>query len=155
MKSEIIIAEARKEIGYKEIPAGSNKTKFGEWFGLNKVAWCGIFVSYIYHKAGCPLGNIGYLKGYAGCQTAVAHFRKTGEVVKWEDARPGDIVFFDWNGDGKFDHTGILLEKTAMNQFDAIEGNTAIGNDSNGGEVMLRHRSYSGREVFVRPKVAM
>lgn len=155
MKSELIIGEAKKEIGYKEMPPGTNKTKFGEWFGLNGVAWCGIFVSYIYFKAGCQLPKIGYSKGYAGCATAVAYFRKSGEVVKWEDVCPGDIVFFDWNGDGKFDHTGIVEIKTGLNQFDSIEGNTAIGNDSNGGEVMLRHRTYTGREVFVRPKVVV
>lgn len=154
MKAELIIAEARKEIGYKEIPAGSNKTKFGEWFGLNKVAWCGIFVSYVYAKAGCPLGNIGYLKGYAGCQSAVAHFKKTGEIVSKNKVQPGDIAFFDWNIDGKFDHTGIFLKDNGDGTFECIEGNTAVGNDSNGGEVMQRTRSYKVA-IFVHPKVVM
>ena len=38
-----IIEIASKEVGYKEKPF--NLTKFGEWFGWNGVAWCGIFVT--------------------------------------------------------------------------------------------------------------
>lgn len=151
-KAELIIGEAKLEIGYREMPPNSNRTKFGEWFGLNKVAWCGIFVSYIYAKAGCPLGNIGYLKGYAGCQTAVSHFKSTKEVVTKENVKPGDIAFFDWNGDGKYDHTGIFLKDNGNGTFECIEGNTAVGNDSNGGSVMQRTRNYTVA-LFVHPKV--
>lgn len=151
--AEKIIFEAKKEIGYKEIPAGSNKTKFGEWFGFNSVAWCGIFVSYIYAKAGFQLEKIGWSKGYAGCPIAVEHFKKTGQVVKKENVAPGDIVFFDWNKDGKFDHTGIFIKDNGNGTFQSIEGNTAVGNDSNGGEVMERTRSYAIVEIFVHPKV--
>lgn len=153
MKAEKIIFEAKAEIGYKETPAGSNKTKFGEWFGMNAVAWCGIFVSYCYSKAGFPLGNVGYTHGFAGCAVAVAHYKASGEVVTKDHVKPGDIVFYDWNKDGKFDHTGIFLKDNGNGTFQAIEGNTAVGNDSNGGEVMERTRSYAIVEVFVHPKV--
>lgn len=153
MKAEIIIAEAKKEIGYTEIPAGSNKTKFGEWFGFNKVAWCGIFVSYIYAKAGAQLEKIGWSKGFAGCPIAVEHFKKTKQVVTKDQVKPGDIVFYDWNKDGRFDHVGIFLKDNGNNTFEAIEGNTAVGNDSNGGAVMQRTRSYDIVEIFVHPKV--
>lgn len=152
-KSEMIIFEAKKEIGYKEIPAGSNKTKFGEWFGYNGVAWCGIFVSYIYAKAGCQLPKIGWTKGFAGCPVAVEYFKKSGEVIPMSSAKPGDIAFFDWNKDGKFDHVGIFLHDNGDGTFETIEGNTAVGNDSNGGEVMQRTRSYKTVEIFVHPKV--
>lgn len=103
-----------------------------------------------FDKAGFPLGNIGYTKGYAGCSTAVTHFAKTGEVTK--NPIKGDIVFLDFNGDKKFDHTGIFIEKIDSEHFWALEGNTALGNDSNGGMVMRRKRSYAV-SVFVHPKV--
>ena len=64
----------------------------------------------------------------------------------------GDIVFFDWNGDGRYDHTGIFvmwLEKGKT--FHSVEGNTAIGNDSNGGGVMLRKRT-NHNVLFVKVK---
>ena len=31
-----------------ESTRGSNRTMFGEWFGVNSVAWCNIFVSYCF-----------------------------------------------------------------------------------------------------------
>lgn len=149
-----ILQIAEKEIGYTEIPANTNKTKYGKWFGLDGVAWCGMFVSWCYDKAGFPLGKIGFLKGFAGCQTAVAHFRKTKEIT--DNPVPGDIVFFDWNGDGRYDHVG-LFEKwiEVPNQpktFQTIEGNTSLQNDSNGGNVMRRKRNTKG-VIFVHPKV--
>lgn len=144
MKSVIDIAAA--EIGYAENPPGTNRTKFGKWFGLNGVAWCGIFVSWAYHHAGYPLGNIGYRKGFAGCMTAVSHFRKAGKITT--DPQPGDIVFFDWTGDGTFDHTGIFVRKINDTHFETIEGNTSLTNQSNGGQVMRRERHYKNA-IFV------
>src|SRR5690606_7718800 len=113
-----------KEIGYKETPPNSNKTKYGEWFGFDGVAWCGMFVSWVYHHAGFPLGNIGFLKGFAGCQTAVAYFKKNNETTETPVA--GDIVFFDWNNDGRYDHTGIYVRHIDESTFESIEGNTSV-----------------------------
>lgn len=143
-----IIEIAEKEIGYVETPANSNKTKFGKWFGFDGVAWCGMFVSWCYHQAGQPLGNIGFAKGFAGCQTAVAFFTKNKKITL--NPVPGDIVFFDWNGDGRYDHTGIFVKKIDENHFETIEGNTSLINQSNGGAVMRRVRNYKG-VLFVHP----
>lgn len=145
-----IIETALAEIGVVESPANSNKTKYGEWFGLNGVAWCGIFVSWVYAHAGFPLGKIGFSKGYAGCQTAVAHFKSTGEIT--QNPQPGDIVFFDWNGDGRYDHTGIYVKEINSKYFETIEGNTSFSNQSNGGQVMKRQRNKLNC-IFVHPKV--
>ncbi len=145
-----IIKTGRLEIGYYETPPGSNKTKYGEWFGYNGVAWCGIFVSYVYSKAGLSLGNIGFLKGFAGCDTAVAHFRKTNEITM--KPQTGDIVFFDWNGDNKFDHVGIYLNDIDGKTFATIEGNTSLVNNSNGGAVMERRRNNKN-VLFVSPLI--
>jgi hypothetical protein len=37
-----------------------------------------MFVSWVYAMAGKQLPNIGFKKGFAGCQTAVAYFKKEG-----------------------------------------------------------------------------
>ncbi len=145
-----VIEIAKLEVGAVEDPPNSNQTAYNSWFGLPNVMWCGIFVSWCYAKAGFPLGKIGFAKGFAGCQTAVAHFRKTGEITTTPQA--GDIVFFDWNGDGRFDHVGIYHYDKG-NEFVTIEGNTAIGNDSNGGQVMVRIRKDASKHIFVHPKV--
>ena len=134
-----IVEIATKEIGVVESPKNSNKTKYGKWFGFDGVAWCGMFVSWCYAQAGTPLPNIGFLKGFAGCQTAVAYFKKNNKITK--EPKAGDIVFFDWNNDGRFDHTGIFVKWIDKNTFESIEGNTSLTNQSNGGQVMLRKRN--------------
>ena len=143
-----VVDIAAKEIGTVESPKNSNKTKYGKWFGFDGVAWCGIFVSWCYAQAGSPLGNIGFTKGFAGCQTAVANFKKAGKITKKPVA--GDIVFFDWNKDGIYDHTGIFVKWIDEDHFETVEGNTAIDNDSNGGTVRKRIR-VKNVAIFVHP----
>ena len=145
-----VLQLAIKQIGTKEEPPNSNKTKYGKWFGCDGVAWCAMAVSWCYAQSGFPLGKIGYSKGFAGCQTGYAHFKATGEITT--NPQPGDIVLYDWNGDGRFDHTGIFEAWVSVGSFTAIEGNTAVGNDSNGGEYMRRERNKA-KAVFVHPKV--
>lgn len=145
-----IIATASIEIGTVEIPKNSNKTKYGKWFGFDGVAWCGMFVSWVYATSGKQLPNIGFTKGFAGCQTAVAFFKKQG----WITTKPmsGDIVFFDWNKDGRYDHTGIFVRAINATTFETIEGNTSLTNQSNGGQVMRRIRTYD-TAIFINPKI--
>ena len=133
-----VIKVARQEVGY--IESKGNKTKYGEWFGLNGVPWCGIFVSWCYAMGGLPLPKIGFKRGFAGCQTAAEYFSAKKMIVKNPVA--GDIVLYDWQGDKRYDHTGIFLKHNENNTFAAIEGNTSTTNQSNGGSVMVRTRQY-------------
>jgi len=152
MNGEKIIAIAKKEIGVTEVPFNTNKTKYGQWFGLNGVAWCGIFVSWCYDKAGFPLGNIGFSKGFAGCQTAYDYFKKNGQITK--EPQIGDIVLFDWNNDKRYDHVGLFVGWVANGKsFSTIEGNTSMTNQSNGGCVMDRVRDMGTNPIFIHPKV--
>lgn len=151
-KGDTIVTIALAEVGTKEFPRDTNKNKYGKWFGLDGVAWCGIFCSWVYYHAKTPLPNIGFAKGFAGCQTAVAHFKNTGEVTS--DPKVGDLVFFDWNADGRYDHVGIFngWKDKAKGLFYTIEGNTSMTNQSNGGEVMSRVRQLKPA-LFVHPNV--
>lgn len=148
---EKIVNIAMGEIGYEETPKNSNKTKYGKWFGLDGVAWCGMFVSWCYAKAGKPIKHGGFLKGFAGCQTAAKNFTAKGWVV--DAPEEGDVVLFDWNGDGRYDHTGIFVRWINKTTFETIEGNTSLTNQSNGGSVMLRKRTTKGAGIlFARPQ---
>lgn len=145
-----IIEIAKAEINTTENPKGSNKTKYGEWFGWNGVAWCGIFVSWVFAKAGYPLGNIGFAKGFAGCDTAVAHFKRLN--VMTVNPQKGDIVFFNFDSDAGAEHVGIFYELIDKNTFRSIEGNTSSGDkgsQSNGDGVYLRVRKFSQVHSFV------
>jgi cell wall-associated NlpC family hydrolase len=149
MNGTKVVEIAQQEIGYQETPKGSNKTKYGEWFGMDGVPWCAIFVSWVYAQAGFPLGNIGFTKGFAGTRTGLKYFRDNRRTTFYP--APGDIVFFDWDLNEKVDHVGIFVKWLDNDYFESIEGNTGTTSQSNGGEVMLkkRHKKFA---KFVHPK---
>lgn len=152
MSRQTIIDTAAAENGTTEIPANSNLTKYGKWYGFDGVAWCAMFVSWVYDKSGHPLGKIDDAKGYRYCPSAY-NFWKTNNRITTEPQK-GDIVLFDWTGDGKCDHTGIFVEwKTPGKSFLSWEGNTALGDDSDGGHVMIRTRNSGTVKAFVNPGV--
>ena len=153
MGKEKILEIALAEVGTKENPPNSNKVKYNTWIYGKEVSgpqypWCGAFVSWCYYMAGMPIQKAGLKKGFVGCPYAVANVSKWGRIVTVP--QPCDVVFFDWNGDGKFDHTGLFVKDNGGGLFQSVEGNTAFGNDSNGGEVMIRERKYKNA-IFVRP----
>jgi hypothetical protein len=149
------LAEARKHVGTTEVPPGSNRTPFGVWFGADGVPWCGIFVSYCFAVgagytlaggfggAGCTAGGCSYVP------TTEAWLRATGMWLGRVEPRPGDIAIYNWDG-GEPDHMGIVEHSAGDGSFMAIEGNTAIGNDSNGGGVMRRERHLAQVDGFGR-----
>ena len=145
MKLSNVVKVAKREVGYFE--SKGNKTKYGGWFGLNGVPWCGIFVSWCYAMGGVPLPRIGFKRGFAGCQTAAEYFKAHNMIVT--TPAEGDIVLYDWQGDGRYDHTGIYLKHNENGTFAAIEGNTSTTNQGNGGKVMIRTRHYKNC-IFAR-----
>ena len=150
MSRQKIVDTAAAEVGTKENPPDSNMTKFGAWYGENGVKWCAIFVSWVYAHAGCPLGYIDSPNGYASCQDGYEHWKKTGELTKTPEM--GDIVLYDWDWDGHCDHTGIFNKWIQEGvTFESYEGNTSAGNNSNGGEVMLRTRNVKFVKAFASP----
>lgn len=149
MSREKIVSIASAEIDYKE--SAGNRTKYGKWFGMDGHAWCGQFVSWVFDQAGLNLGIIDFYKGFASCNFAVTNVHKWGRIVT--QPLPGDVVFYDWQGDGRFDHTGIFVKDLGKGYFEAIEGNTSFKNNSNGGEVMRRADRKYKTAIFVRPKV--
>lgn len=152
------LAEARRWIGTREEPPGSNRTRFGAWFGLNGVPWCNIFVSYCFSVgAGYTICH-GFAgagvtpKGCAYVPTTEAWLRSAGLWLGRIDPEPGDIAIYNWDG-GPPDHIGIV-EDGADGSFTAVEGNTAVGADSNGGAVMRRERTLDDVDGFGRVHIS-
>lgn len=153
---EQALAEAITHIGVKEKPAGSNKSPFGQWFGVDGVPWCNVFVSYCFQIGASYTICKGFKgagaypgKGSTYVPTTEAWLQTAGFWVGRTEPRPGDIAIFNWDG-GRPDHIGIVEEYLGDGQFHAIEGNTAVGNDSNGGEVMRRLRNVAQVNGFGR-----
>ena len=111
-----VIRAAQAELGYKE--KGENRTKFGEWYGMNGQPWCAMFVSWSANKAGIPTSII---PKYASVKDGFSRIKKMGatKIDKFSDAKAGDI-FFNVNGGS---HTG-LVEGWDGKKLRTIEGNS-------------------------------
>jgi hypothetical protein len=118
---------ARSWLGEKENPAGSNHCGITEWYadtsGLEWTRrgnpWCDMSVSKWLSDAGLPTL-------YAYCPTHVNAF-KAGTAGRWigkGDPLPGDVVFFDWDGDKVADHVGLVEAVNSDGTVTTIEGNT-------------------------------
>jgi peptidoglycan hydrolase-like protein with peptidoglycan-binding domain len=143
-----VLQIAAREIGYRESPPGSNGNKFGRWYGMDYQPWCAMFVSYCFYNAGLPLPITTPL-GFAYCPYGVKWFKNKGKLSQAPEV--GDVVFYDWQNDGVSDHVGIVETVNADGSIVAIEGNTSVGNDSNGGQVMRRTRQKSTIVGFGKP----
>lgn len=130
-----ILAVARKELGYTESPAGSNRTKYGKWFGLDGQPWCMMFIQWCFRQAGAQ----DMLPAHTASCGAFMRASKAAERWVTGNYKPGDVVIYDFPGGASTDHCGIVVAAT-NNGVQAIEGNTAVGDDSNGGKVMERFR---------------
>lgn len=135
--AEQVLQVARGELGYKESPAGSNRTKYGAWFGLNGQPWCMMFIQWVFASEGAaallPTRT-------ASCGAFMWAAQAAGRWVTG-GYQPGDVVIYDFPGNNvKTDHCGIV-EQLAGGGIMAIEGNTGAGNDTNGGQVQRRVRS--------------
>jgi cell wall-associated NlpC family hydrolase len=97
---------------------------YWSWYGFSSRAeWCACFVRWCANEAGYI--DAGVIPKFAGCQSqGVPWF---AERSLWQDSSyvpaPGDIIFFDWGGDGKADHVGIV-EYAEGEYVHTIEGNT-------------------------------
>jgi hypothetical protein len=143
--------KAITQIGTKESPSNSNMTKYGEWYGGNGQPWCGYFVSWCDQTGWSPTASFDPGRAYAYVPYIVsdAQLGKNGLSIT-SKPKAGDLVCFDWDFEGVFDHVGIF-EEGSPSSFRTIEGNTSPSDNSNGGEVMRRSRSTSEAAiVFVR-----
>lgn len=149
---EKLVAVATGEVGVKESPAGSNRVKYNTWFYGREVSgssypWCCAFVCWCFAQAG--LGSLVRMTG--GCTTMMNWFKAKGRLVPAREAQPGDLVFYQFDKDAYADHIGIV-EKVTKTGVTAIEGNTSLTSDDNGGAVMRRTRKWSVMMAAGRPE---
>lgn len=137
MTAERILELARGELGVMESPAGSNKVKYNTEYGGGPKAWCCVFVWWLFKEAGAAeLFFNGAKTAYA--PALLTYHKKMGQAVSG-DYQPGDIIFFDFNGNGTADHVGVCESWDGTN-ITTIDGNTGEGNEANGGCVLPRKR---------------
>ena len=150
--AERLLDLAREEIGTTEQPSGSNCVKYNTaYYGREvrgpNLAWCAVFVWWLFQKAG--VSRLYYNGGKTAYVPAlVGHARRTGRIV--DCPRAGDLVCFDFNGNGTPDHIGIC-EAFDGRTVTTIDGNTGNQSESNGGAVLRRFRDKKYIAAVIRP----
>ena len=96
---------------------------YWSWYGFDsRVEWCACFVSWCADQ--CGYIESGIIPKFAGCVDGANWFKGNGQ---WQDRnyepQAGNIIFFDWEGDGETDHVGIV-EKCENGVVYTVEGNS-------------------------------
>ena len=96
---------------------------YWSWYGFDgRVEWCACFVSWCADQ--CGYIESGLIPKFSGCVDGANWFKGNGQ---WQDRdyepQAGDIIFFDWEGDGETDHVGIV-EKCENSVVFTVEGNS-------------------------------
>ena len=145
MTADKILSIAKKEVGTKENPAGSNRVKYNtDYYGRavtgSAYPWCCAFVWWVFKQAGASDLFFGGQKT-AYCPTLLSDYKKKGQLVT--DYKAGDIVFFNFSGGKTAKHIGICTAWDGT-YITTIDGNTGTDNEANGGAVMKRkrHKKY-------------
>ena len=144
-----IVAIAKGEVGTKETRSGGhwvNNSKYNRWFG--KIPgysqngygwpWCAAFVSWCAHEAGIE----GLYPHTAGCETAVAWFKRAGRFSEYPAV--GAQVFF---GPGGGSHTGLVVRYDATYIY-TVEGNTNVNGSAEGDGVYSKRRRRRDSYVY-------
>ena len=132
-----LLSIARTQLGYTESSDNyivnedqtiRGYTRYGDWYGDKYGDWCAMFLSFCLNYAeveGMPLDS--------DCQNWIQNLSdETQDLYRTKDVydpRPGDLIFFDWNGDGLANHVG-LVERLEENE-NGIVLTTLEGNSSN------------------------
>ena len=123
MKAKVV-SVAQNEVGYE---GTGSYSKYGEWYGYQG-GWCTTFVLWCFNKAGESLG----VKLYANivpsggnCNSMISWYQNKGRYHtrgSGYSPKKGDLVFFDWSGNGSSQHVGIV-KSVSGSTINTIEGN--------------------------------
>lgn len=149
-KSSELVSVALEEVGYTN--SSNRENKYGRWYGLNNQPYSAMFVSWCFGAIGASeLVEVSSKKGFASCNIGYEHLSKNSEPYKWWQVKSGDIVFYDFDGQGRATHMGIVvrvLRKFGFPiGFEVVEGDTTsdqASSDTDG----LRTGVYKRNRVF-------
>jgi hypothetical protein len=142
-----LLTVARKQIGVRETGGGTkgNKQRYSVAMGMPTTEWCAIFISWCLREAHVP-------KAYAATRVTLFARHYSAEGHYFKTPRPGDLACFDWEGDGLYDHIGIVEQVLPDGRIQTIEGNTNPGNGQDG--VYRMRRSTRLVKGYCRPDFA-
>lgn len=150
---DAVLYIAASQIGIKEYPANSNRTKYGEEYGMNGQPWCVMFVWWVMREA----GFLGFAQNKtASCTQLYNRYKSQApEQVVYGNYKPGDLALMDFSGKRLVtQHIGIVEKvSTDGKTITLIEGNTSVnGSQDNGGAVLRKVRSSKEITAAIRIK---
>ncbi|MBC7644599.1 MAG: CHAP domain-containing protein [Thermoleophilia bacterium] len=141
-----MVALAQGEVGVREASGNNDGERIATYRTATEGAentpgpWCSYFVSWLARQSGAPVGTNGAGVGYV--PTLEEWGRNSGRFADGKTTpKPGDIVIFDWQGDGTADHTGIVERVDADGRVHTIEGNSSN---------MVARRDYAAGASSIR-----
>lgn len=160
--AEQVLARAASRIGYYAPDDPNPGSEAGRYWAArtgqqwlsgpsDSVWWCMLFVSMCLDEC----GQIDAIGGFSfNTDYTVNQVRKHPDAyfVSVYDARPGDVVIYNWDGGGT-DHVGFVEKNLGGGTLQTIEGNTSsgdYGSQSAGNGVWRRVRNHSIAYV-IRP----
>jgi len=145
-----VINVARSQIGFYEGP--NNENPYGIWYNVPNAPYCAIGISWCFGQLGLShLIAAQTPKGFHYNPTALHWFQMQGLIVNKMQMQPGDLVMFDWNGDGVADHVE-LCEAASPGGFTTIGFNTGNPNDPTREGCWRVHRNYLFVIAVIRPR---
>ena len=124
MDTEKLIAQAKAWLGineyenrFVEIVNVYNEIPGARGPALVSYPWCAIFVSAVFWKA---VGESRFAE--MACDRMIQKFQQLGLYSVSGRPDVGDVIFYDWDGNGTSDHVGIITEVTDSG-YTVIEGN--------------------------------
>ena len=134
-----VVRVARAEVGYQRKSNRWNKYANELFPTVQYQPYCGIGAAWAIYKAGVDVRGVVWMPYVPYIESWA---RKNG-AWKTSGQKDGDLVIFDWGGDGLADHVGISWRDEKAKGYRSIEFNTSpssAGSQSNGGGVHVRYR---------------
>lgn len=149
-----MIAVASSQIGVHEGHDNSgwnNDNPYGHWYGLNKQAWCAIFMSWCAFLSGCKK----IIPKHAYTPSGAGWFQAHGQWHK--SPKPGDLAYYWSNSMGRVHHVALVVKVFPGGYFE-VGGNTNHNGSAQGDGVYKLRRSNSsvgsgggfGRPAYAR-----
>lgn len=137
-----VVSIAENEVGYT---GTSSYSKYGDWYGYQG-SWCTTFVLWCFNQAGANNGVKLYsniVPSGGNCNSMISWFKNKDRYYTRSNGytpKAGDLVFFDWSGNGSSQHVGIVTGTSGSTVY-TIEGNCS-------GKVKSREYTSSGSKPY-------
>ena len=122
-----VIDYAKQFIGANEADGSANKFVASAHRTAASTPWCAAFVQYVMENSDSAENVPDWYKNIGNkwwCPNVANAAKEADAYINGDEAKPGDIVLFDYERDGRMNHIGIVVSNE-NGKLITIEGNTS------------------------------